>query len=479
MTGSPKVLIIASEAMPFVKTGGLADVVGALPKALARLGVDARVMIPKHSVIKREYQDELETIATDTIGLGWRTKYLGIQTMQKDGTIYYFIDNEDYFGDAIYRGGDAENEQYLFFCKAAAEALTLIDFDPDILHLNDWHTAMIPLLLKTQYADKYQKEKHVLFTIHNIDFQGKMSFETLNDMLNVPSFYNTPEYIEANGCANMMKAALVFADKISTVSPGYAEEITNAWYGRGLEGTLRARRNDLCGILNGIDEEVFDPETDVHIAANFTASDTTAKRKCKKALRDEFALGIKLTTPIVSMVTRMTEQKGLSLVRYALEELLAQDMAFVILGSGDREFEEYFNYIAAKYPEKSGVYIGYNEALAHRIYAGSDFLLMPSEFEPCGLSQMIAQRYGTLPIVRETGGLIDTVKPYNIFTGEGTGFAFSTYNAHDMMAAIKLAFSVYNDKPAFRKLRKSAMLADNSFSKSAEQYKALYKSMLG
>jgi starch synthase len=275
----------------------------------------------------------------------------------------------------------------------------------------------------------------------------------------------------------MMKAALVFTDRISTVSPNYADEIMNAWFGRGLEGILSARRHETCGILNGIDTDVFNPETDGEIAANFSAKDTAGKRACKKALRDEFSLGVKLTTPIVAMVSRMTGQKGFALVRYALEELLQEDIAFIILGSGDLVYQEFFDYIAAKYPDRSGVYIGYDEALAHRIYAGADFLLMPSEFEPCGLTQMIAQRYGTLPIVRETGGLADTVTPYNTFTKEGNGFAFSTFNAHDMMAAVKLALSVYKNKPVLRNLKKNAMLASNGFLRSAEQYKALYKSM--
>ena len=478
MTENPKVLIVASEAMPFVKTGGLADVIGALPKALAALGVDVRVMIPKHSVIKTYYQDELETIATASIELGWRTKYLGVQTMQTEGVTWYFIDNEDYFGDVVYRGGEAEIEQYLFFCKAVCEALSLIDFDPDILHMNDWHTGMIPMLIKTQYADRFEKEKRLLFTIHNIEFQGKMNFGLMKDMLNIPEYYYTQEYVEADGCANMMKAAIVFADYISTVSPGYAEEIMNAWYGRGMEGILSARRHDVYGILNGIDNDLFNPETDASLAENFSAAKDAGKSICKKALIEEFSLEIKEQTPIISMVSRLTEQKGLALVRYALEELLTEDIAFVILGAGDSEYEGFFNYIAAKYPEKTGVYIGYNEEMAHRIYAGSDFLLMPSEFEPCGLSQMIAQRYGTLPIVRETGGLINTVAPYNVLTGEGTGFSFSNFNAHDMMAAVKLALSAYKSKSILRRLRKSAMLTDNSFTKSAEYYKALYKSML-
>jgi len=478
LTGHPKILLVASETMPFVKTGGLADVVGALAKSLISLGVDARVMVPKHAIIKSGYQDELDTIASTAIELGWRKEYLGVQTLEADGVTYYFIDNEDYFGGAVYRGGKAENEQYLFFCKAVCEALALIDFDPDILHLNDWHTGMIPMLLKTHYQSRFDKERRLLFTIHNIEFQGKMGFDLVGDMLGVSDYYYTPEYIEAGGCANMLKAGLVFADRISTVSPTYADELMYPWFGQGMEGILSARRHDVCGILNGIDTEVFDPETDSDIAANFSQSNMTDKRACKKALREELSFNVKLTTPVIAMVTRMTRQKGMDLVRYALEELLQEDVAFVILGAGESQYEDFFNYIAAKYPEKTGVYIGYNEPLAHRIYAGADFLLMPSEFEPCGLSQMIAQRYGTLPIVRETGGLVDTVAPYNIYTGEGTGFAFTTFNAHDMMAAVHLALSTYKNKPILRKLRKNAMLAQNGFLKSAEQYKALYKSML-
>ena len=478
MTGYPKVLIVASEGMPFVKTGGLADVIGALSKALASIGTDVRVMIPKHAKVKEDFQEELETVATSSIQLGWRGKYLGVQTMEYDGITYYFIDNEEYFGDEVYRGGDAENEQYLFFCKAVCEALLLIDFDPDVLHLNDWHTGMVPLLMKTQYAGRFKKEKRLLFTIHNIEFQGRMDFGLMKDLLGIPGCYYTPEYVEARGSANMIKAGLVFADRISTVSPNYADEIMHAWFGLGMEGILSARRHELCGILNGIDTELFDPEADEAIAAPFSAADISGKRDCKRALKEEFSLGTKLSAPIISMVSRMTGQKGFDLVRHVLEELLQEDIAFVVLGSGEGQYEDFFNYIAGKYPAKSGVYIGYNEELAHRIYAGSDFLLMPSEFEPCGLSQMIAQRYGTLPIVRETGGLVDTVAPYNMFTKEGTGFSFSTFNAHDMMAAVRLALSVYRDKPVLRKLRKNAMLVDNGFLKSAEQYKALYKSML-
>ena len=478
MNGNPKVLIVASEADPFVKTGGLADVAYALPKALAEVGVEARVMMPKHAAVKAGWQDEIETLATTSVELGWRTKYLGVQKIEYGGTVYYFIDNEDYFGDAVYRGGDAESEQYLFFCKAVCEALYLIDYDPDVLHLNDWHTGMIPFLMKTQYGGGGDGGKRFLFTIHNIEFQGKMGFGLMKDMLSVPDYYYTPEYIEAGGCANMMKAALVFADRISTVSPNYACELMNPWYGKGMEGILSARRNEVCGILNGIDKEYYNPETDSFIDSNYSIGDLSGKRNCKNWLRREFLRSAKVGTPIIGMISRLTNQKGIALVRYAMEELLQEDVSFAILGSGDRDYEDFFRYIGEKYPGKAAVYIGYNEALAHRIYAGADFLLMPSEFEPCGLSQMIAQRYGTLPIVRETGGLIDTVEPYNIFTKEGTGFAFSTFNAHDMMAAVRLALSVYSDKKVLRRLRKNAMLADNGFLKSAEQYKALFKSMI-
>ncbi|MDR0854569.1 MAG: glycogen synthase GlgA [Clostridiales Family XIII bacterium] len=469
-----KVLIVASEGMPFVKTGGLADVVGALPKSLLAVAVDVAVMMPKHSKIKAEHEAELKTIYASTIMLGWREKYLGIQTLVKNGVTYYFIDNEDYFGGPVYLGGDAENEQYLYFCKAVCEALPHIGFDPDVLHLNDWHTGMIPFLLKEQYGHRYEKPKKTLFTIHNIKFQGQMSFEFMSDILSIPPRYYIPTLLEADGCANMMKAGLVYADKISTVSPNYANEIMNRYFGMGMEGILSARRQDVSGILNGIDTVEFNPEKDSAIAENYSANDIRGKLSCKKALISEFNLDIKTTTPIISMVTRLTSQKGLDLVQYVLEELLHEDVAFVMLGSGDEVYQDFFNYIAAKYPANTGVYIGYDEDLAHRIYSGADFLLMPSEFEPCGLSQMIAQRYGNLPIVRETGGLVDTVSPYNRYTQEGDGFAFSTFNGHDMLASIRLALSVYRDKPVLRRLKRNAMLNDNSFTKSAKEYKELY-----
>jgi starch synthase len=305
-----------------------------------------------------------------------------------------------------------------------------------------------------------------------------MGFKQMQDTLSIPKRYYTPEYIEANGAANMMKAGLVFADKITTVSPTYAHEIMDPFFGMGMEGVLRARQADLTGILNGIDPDDFDPETDTALASRFDVDHLAGKRECKKALRTEFNMSLKLSDPVMCMVTRLTSQKGIDLVQYVLEELLTEDMGFILVGSGDAKYSDFFNYIAAKYPDKTGVWIGYNEELAHRVYAGADFLLMPSEFEPCGLSQMIAQRYGTLPIVRETGGLCDTVSPYNQYTRSGDGFSFGPFNAHDMLHTIRLAMSVYRDKPMLRRMRRNAMRRDNSFAVSAGRYEELYETLL-
>ncbi|MDR2157257.1 MAG: glycogen synthase [Clostridiales Family XIII bacterium] len=471
-----RVLIVAAEAMPFVKTGGLADVVGALPRALARAGVEAAVMMPKHSRIKELHQSELETVAASGVRLGWREKYLGVQTMEWNGVRYYFIDNEEYFGGSVYKGGKAEDEQYLFFCEAVLAAVPLIPFKPDIIHCNDWHTGMIPMLLKIR--DGLSVTRRSVFTIHNIKFQGMMGFEMIQDFLSVPKRYDTPEFLEAHGCANMMKAALVFADKITTVSPTYAKEIMHAYFGMGMEGILSARRNDVTGIVNGIDTETFNPETDPALARRYGPATMRGKTENKKALRETFGLDIRLYDPVICMVNRLTAQKGLDLVQYVLEELLREEVAFVLLGDGDQKYVDFFRYIAAGYPKKTGIFIGYDEEVAHRIYAGSDFLLMPSQFEPCGLSQMIAQRYGTLPIVRETGGLADTVAPYNRYTKTGDGFSFGAFNAHDMLHVIRLALSVYRDKPMLRQLKKNAMLKNNDFFQSAQQYKTLYESIV-
>jgi starch synthase len=473
-----KVLFLASEAMPLVKTGGLADVAYALPKALNSLGADVRVMIPKQKAVKEKYSRIITDVARTTIRLGWRDVYLGIQTMELDGIRYYFIDNEYYFGEAVYKGGDAENEQYMFFCRAVLEALSYLDFEPDVIHCNDWHTGMIPMLLKTQFASKFPHLKTV-FTIHNIQYQGQMEFSFMKDVLSVPDKYYKSS-VEQDGMANMMKAGIVFSDKITTVSPTYAQEIMYSDLGMGMQGILAARSADVSGIVNGIDNGEFDPASDSALSAHFNTDDMRGKRECKSKLRAMYGLTAEWHAPIICMITRLTPQKGLDLVRAAADELLQTGAAFVLLGSGDCEYEGYFDYLANKYPGRAGVYIGYDEDRARKIYAGADFLLMPSRFEPCGLSQMIAQRYGTLPIARSTGGLADTVDPYNKFKKTGDGFTFAPYTAHDMMHVVNLAVNVYReDKPMLKRLRKNAMLRDNSFTTSAKKYMELYGEING
>jgi starch synthase len=472
---SIKVLIVGAECVPFAKTGGLADVIGTLPKELKKLGVDARVMMPKHGIIKHEYGDKLKTIATFHISLGWRNQYVGVETMEMDGITFYFIDNEYYFYHAIYKGGETEGEQYAYFSRAVLEALPYIDFKPDILHVNDWHTAMIPMMIKTQYNSKPQGNIKTVLTIHNLQYQGAFPFEFVRHFFGVEDRFYTSEYIEAYGAANYMKAGIVFADKITTVSPTYAKEIREPGAGRGLEGILRARGDDLSGILNGIDTHEFDPQKDRLIAQNYSSENPDGKRACKAALMREFNLNTGTDTPLIGMVTRLTAQKGLDLVREVLENLLHQNVAFVILGNGDFEYESYFNYIASGYPGRAGVYIGYRNDIAHRIYAGCDLFLMPSQFEPCGISQMIAQRYGSLPLVRETGGLADTVTPYNRFTGEGTGFSFTNFNAQEMFSVISQAIEVLKKEEEWNNLIKNAMNLDNSFEKSAREYLDVYR----
>ena len=475
----PRVLLAAAECAPLAKTGGLADVVGTLPKYLADLGMDARVITPYHRIIKEKFGWRVKHMTDFYIDLGWRHQYVGIEKLVIDGVIVYLVDNESYYGDKIYRGGMPEGEQYAFFARAVAEAIPRLDFDPDVLHCNDWHTAMLPMLLKTQYSHAPQGRLRTLLTIHNIAYQGKFGYDYVYDLLGVDARYYTSEFMELDGCANFLKAGCVFSDRINTVSPTYAEEIRTPWYGERLEGILSARSHELSGILNGIDYTTFDPETDPRIPAHFTVDDRSGKTVCKQALIDQLGLSISVDTPIVAMVTRMTAQKGFDLVQCVLDELMAtEDMAFVLLGSGDAAYESFMRDAENRHKGRVCAYLGYNENLANQIYAGADFLLMPSGFEPCGLSQMIAMRYGTIPIVRETGGLKDTVQPYNCFTGEGNGFSFANYSADEMYDTILYALGCCSDKKVMRYLIQHAMEADFSFDRSAEAYARLYVCML-
>lgn len=474
----PNVLLAAAECAPLSKTGGLADVVGTLPKSLSELGIDARIITPYHRCIKDKYADRVEHMFDFYVNLGWRTQYCGIERLELDGVCVYLVDNEFYFGDKIYKGGYDEGEQYAFFTRAVLDAIPNLGFMPDIVHCNDWHTAMLPMLAKTQYGDVYSKTRWLL-TIHNIAFQGKFGFDYVQDLLGVEDKYYTPEFMELNGCASFLKAGCVFADRINTVSPTYAEEIKTAYFGEGLEGILSARSNELSGIINGIDVKTFNPFTDPAIAANYHKGRLSGKKLCKHTLQELTGLEQREDVPVFAMVTRMTEQKGFELVECMIDELMQyNDMQFIVLGTGDKCYEDFMRSAESRWKGRLCAYIGYNEELSHKVYAGADFLLMPSRFEPCGLSQMIAMRYGTLPIVRETGGLKDSVQPYNRFTGEGTGFSFADFNAHEMKDAMLLAMDCYRRPDAMKALIRHAMEADFSFTKSACEYARLYLWML-
>ena len=477
MEGPLKVLIAAAECAPFSKTGGLADVAGALPPQLNALGIDARVITPFHKIIKEKYQTE--HLCSFSVRLGWRNQYVGVERLTRCGVTYYFIDNEYYFGNGIYRGGDFETEQYCFFSLAVLEALPLIDFIPDVMQVNDWHTSAIPVLIKTRYQGRAQGSIKTLLTIHNIAYQGKCGFNLLSDLLGLEERYNTPEFLELYGCADLLKGGCVFADRISTVSPTYAREIQTDYYSEGLSGILKARAHETSGILNGIDTGVFDPQTDKYIKWHYSEKSLWRKRKNKETLMYELGLSGDTEAPLVATISRFTPQKGFELIMRMLDEMVSCGVSFVFLGQGDRVYEEFFRNAENKYRGRICSYIGFSEEVSHKIYAGADLLLMPSRFEPCGLSQMIAQRYGTLPIVRETGGLCDTVKPYNKYTGEGTGFSFKNFNAHEMADAVFRACRVYKDKKTFQNLMINAMRQDNGFSQSAKKYAELFYEMAG
>ena len=472
-----KVLMVGSECAPFSKTGGLADVMSTLPPALQKQGVDCRVMIPFHSKMKEKYATQTTHIADFYIQMGWRREYVGVELLHYQGVDYYLIDNNYYFGGPIYKGGTDEGMQYAYFQRAVLEAMEYIDFEPDVMHCNDWQTGMIPMLIKTQYQFRKQGKYKTLLTIHNIMYQGKYDFGFVKDLLHIPDMYCTPEYIENYGCANFLKAGLVFADKINTVSPTYAKELLSPYFAYELEGILAARENDTVGIINGINPAEYDPATDKLIPYNFSAKDLAGKEECKKALLAEMGLEYKEGRPVIGLVSRLTAQKGFDLIMRVIHDIMRLDIAIVLLGSGDAKYESFFRSVEQTYPGRFCAYIGYSNELSHKIYAGCDLFLMPSVFEPCGISQMIALCYGTLPIVRETGGLKDTVQPYNQYTGEGNGFSFANVNAHDMLHTIEYAVEVLKDKEAHNTLVQNAFASDFAFEKSAKLYKELFESL--
>lgn len=473
----PDILIAASECSPLSKTGGLADVAGALPKSLAKLGFDVRVITPFHRCAKNIYATQAEHLCDFSVNLGWQQQYVGIEKLTLDGVTFYLVDNEYYFGsDKIYWGGDGEIEQYAYFARAVLEAIPLLDFQPEVLHCNDWQCAIMPVLIKTQYQGRPQGSLRTLLTLHNMRFQGNCNFGQLASLLGLDSGYMGEGCLGYYGAANQMKGGLIFADKINTVSPSYAEEIRTPMGGEGLHGVLEEHSYKLSGIINGLDYKVFNPWTDPNLPTHYSAGKRSGKVKCRHAMCERLGLEVSDDTPIIAMVTRMTDQKGFDLVMQAMGDILNMGAAFVLLGTGEAGYEQFMRQMEYDHKGRVVSYIGYNGELANLIYAGSDFYLMPSLFEPCGLSQMIAMRYGAIPIVRATGGLKDTVQH---FDGEhGTGFLFYDYTADGMLGAIYEALQVYRDKPAMDTLMRNAMSTDFSFDLSAQQYADLYVELI-
>ncbi|NLG03332.1 MAG: glycogen synthase GlgA [Clostridia bacterium] len=477
------VMFVASECIPFVKTGGLADVVGSLPKCFDKRYFDVRVMMPKYECIPEEYKQKMIYRTHFYIDLAWRSQYVGVLELEYDGITFYFIDNEYYFsGPKPYGDILADIEKFIFFSKAALAAMPTLDFKPDVIHCHDWQTGLVPVYMKERFheGEFYANMKSVM-TIHNLKFQGTWDVKTIRDMSGLPEYFFTPEKLEAYKDANLLKGGLVFADAITTVSYTYAEEIKMPFYGEGLDGLLRARCNDLRGILNGIDYEEYNPETDKFIHNNYNIVDFRKEKiKNKRALQAELGLEQNDKKFMIGIVSRLTDQKGFDLIAYILDELCQDDVQIVVLGTGDQKYENMFRHFDWKYSDKVSANIYYSEALSHKIYASADAFLMPSLFEPCGLSQLMSLRYGTIPIVRETGGLKDTVMPYNEYESKGTGFSFSNYNAHEMLRAVRYALHIYtNKKREWNKMIDRAMAADFSWNASAMKYQELYDWLIG
>ena len=476
-----KILFAASECVPFIKTGGLADVMGSLPVALSKLGADARVILPKYHVVDEYWKSRMEHVTSFEVLFGWETKFCGVETLTDNGVTYYFIDNEEFFSaDSIYGDGEDEGYRFAFFCRAVLEALPRIGFFPDILHCNDWQTGLVPALLKTQYQENADyRAIQCVFSVHNLKYQGIFNWKDMAGRLGLDERYFSPSYLEFYGCLSFMKGGLVFSEYVLTVSPTYAAEIKTPYYGENLDGLLRARYSTVSGILNGLDYLIYDPATDRFLAAHYTPEDLTGKRESKALLQKECGLDIREDAPLVGMIARLSPQKGFDLIKRVLDDVMRQDLQMVFLGKGDREFVDMLNWANWRYPRRLHARIDLDEGLAHRIYAGSDMFLMPSQFEPCGLSQMIALRYGSIPIIRETGGLKDTIVPYNQYTDEGNGFSFANYNAHEMLFTIERAVGYYyNDKPMWARMQQRGMHDDFSWTHSATEYMSLYDRLL-
>ena len=474
-----KILFVTSEANPFIKTGGLADVSFALPKALHEKGEDVRIIMPKYEDISGDFTSKMTQLATFGVSVGWRNQYCGLQYLTYDGIPVYFVDNEYYFKRHGCYGYFDDGERFSYFCRAVMESVKYMDdFYPDVIHCNDWQTGMVPLYLSEVYKDRpeFSKAKSI-FTIHNLKYQGVFSRSVIQELLGIGEEYFSEDKIKFYDGISFMKAGIVYADKITTVSKTYAKEIQTAYYGEGLDGLLRQKSAKLVGITNGIDYSSNDPKKDKYIV-NYGLTTLKNKAVNKEMLQQIAGLPVNSDVPVIAMVTRLVKQKGLDLVTRVIEDILKMNVQLIVLGTGDNDYQDFFEYYASSYPAKIASFIQFNNAIASKVYAGSDILLMPSLFEPCGLSQMIAMAYGTLPLVRETGGLSDTVIPYNEFTGDGNGFSFTNYNAHDMLNVIEYAVSCYQDKKTWTKLVKNAMRTKFEWKTQADEYLKIYNEIV-
>ena len=477
-----RVLYVSSEAAPFVKTGGLCDVAGSLPQALCEKGIDARVIMPLYRCIPQQYKDKMTYLNHIYIDMAWRKQYCGVFSMEHEGTTFYFVDNEYYFnGDKPYDYIHLDCEKFLFFSKAVLSLLPTLDFRPDVINCNDWQSGAIPVFLDTFRDNPFYQGIKTVMTIHNLKFQGRWDLAKIKDVMGISDYYFTNDKLEYHKDANLLKGGMVYADRITTVSDTYAWEITTPEYGEGLDGLLSARRNSLQGIVNGISYKEWNTETDPMLYANYGLADAAeGKRKNKLALQEQLNLPVDPDKFMIGIVSRLTDQKGFDLVAGALETLVSGGCQLVILGTGDEAYENLFRHYSWKNPEVVSANIYFSNDLSHKIYAACDAFLMPSRFEPCGLSQIISMRYGTLPIVRETGGLKDTVEPYNEYTGEGVGFSFGGYNVGEMIHVIHYAMDIYyNRRNEWNNIVKNAMSRDFSWSVSADKYIAMYRELTG
>lgn len=475
-----KVLYVASEAVPFAKTGGLADVAGSLPKALRLEDVDIRVIMPKFGKIKDEYRKNMEHVYDGEINVAWRSKFVGVDKYEFEGVTYYFVDNEEYYNREGFYGYDDDAERFSFFCRAVLNLLPAIDFWPDIIHSNDWHAGLVSVFLKLEHMgdERYQNIK-TLYTIHNLKYQGVFPKDVMGDVLGLDWKYFNNGDLEFYDAVNFMKGGIIYSDFISTVSRTYAQEIQYDYFGEHLDGLLRSRHDDLYGIVNGLDYDVYNPLTDKNLFETYDVDSMDRKRDNKTQLQTFLGLPKNRRVPMVALVSRLVAAKGLDLIVRMMDEILQhEDLQFVMLGTGDKAYEDWFKGLKWRFPTKVSTNILFDNTLAQRMYAAADIFLMPSNYEPCGIGQLIAMRYGAVPVVRETGGLKDTVQQFDKYTGAGNGFLFANYNAHDMMYALKRAISAYENPNIWQEIVRNAMKTDYSWAESAKEYKKLYEKLI-